>query len=638
MPGRELGLRLEERLELGPAPLLLEQREEPRVRLARRPERREVAAPGGDGGRQVGEPGAQLGRAEGEVPRRAAVRLGLGAPLEDPREPLVRGRGLVQPLERGEGARLARGPRLRELAVGRDRARRVVELLLVEAREPLRRALARLGLGLGLGEPLERAGEPARVALALAELREPAGRAPRGRGVGLAVERLLERRARLPAVPEALVQLAELGGDVRPERLVLRAGRRAHEHARRVGPAVEHRRELEEAVAHGLVRGVDGEDLLRQRERRREVAEPLELQLDEPLLHLDAARPAEVLDLEGHHPRRFLRPPAARVGGLERRGGAHDGGLAPEQGLRGAVGGLVARVQREHLLDVRQGPLDLLERAAVEVDEPRADLERVGRGRLRGERRLEHARDLLEPPGARVALLERPARRGVAGVDPEDLLEQLDRALLLFAADLDEREGAAEQRELIGALRAVARGEGVEVRELRRLVRLDEDALEAQEGLLVRGQDGERALEVGASAAGVAEEIGEELGGVDEDLGLGGLREHPEAPLAGEALVRERELGEPVVARSGLVELRPQLGVRAPLRRGGHEHVERGRFVVDPLLERGFEVVDAERDARALRVLLHVGSGPRLAMGRQAGVPALPSNLRPQCAAERRPR
>ncbi len=412
--GRLLRRRGERRLlreggrELLPAPLLFEQRCEPRQHLARGAVRGDVRLPRRERRGPVGQPGRpQLRRAKRQLAGARRVALGGDQAVEHPGELGPGAHRLVEAAQRARRVRLQ--PRPQEALVGGDGRGEVGEIDLGDAAQLGDGGEARVLLGLDLGEPGQRGGEPPRIARLGAEGREGARRAQAGLVVGAGVEDRLVRGPRLLPVAQLAEEIAEVGADARPHRRIARGRRRPRERLGRLELLVERRRELDEARADVVVGGVERDHGLVDGERLLQVAELLQRQPRELLLRLQPLGAAQRLDLHADQARRLGR--LAR--GLERDGerGRHARGerLVREQLLGDAAGVLVGGIGAEDLLDVGERALDLAEAARVQPEEPRADRQRLLRrlGRLLGEGLLQQLGEIGEPARLLVELGER---------------------------------------------------------------------------------------------------------------------------------------------------------------------------------------------------------------------------------------
>jgi hypothetical protein len=104
----------------------------------------------------------------------------------------------------------------------------------------------------------------------------------------------------------------------------------------------------------------------------------------------------------------------------------------------------------------------------------------------------------------------------------------------------------------------------------------------------------EHALGVGHCAIGVAEHVGEKAGGMQEHLRLVLRREQLDSPILRQVLVRERELGERIVALRRGVQLLPQLRIGLAFRRLRDEHLQHCLRVFEPQLEHRVDFVDSQ--------------------------------------------
>ena len=116
------------------------------------------------------------------------------------------------------------------------------------------------------------------------------------------------------------------------------------------------------------------------------------------------------------------------------------------------------------------------------------------------------------------------------------------------------------------------------------------------------GVEGERSLGAPSAPRGVAEDVREEEPGALEELGLRGRGHRLDPPLAREALVREGELGEAVLALRQVVEFVPEPVDALPARVRGEQEVEHARLVFELLFECGRERVEARRATACFRV------------------------------------
>ena len=175
--------------------------------------------------------------------------------------------------------------------------------------------------------------------------------------------------------------------------------------------------------------------------------------------------------------------------------------------------------------------------------------------------------------GAKVLLFEHASRTRVRGIEPEQLLVDLDRPLLPPVGLLDELRRLAKKLDLLAA-RPVLRRRDVHLGELAEFARLREKSVESLEGRLMRGQRHEDALEVVSRDERVAEDVREEHGGFEKELRDHRRGEHLRAAPLRVRLVGERELAHALVAYGRLVELCPRLRGELSLRERRHERVE----------------------------------------------------------------
>ncbi len=250
---------------------------------------------------------------------------------------------------------------------------------------------------------------------------------------------------------------------------------------------------------------------------------------------------------------------------------------------------------------MRHRALRLLQLVREDVDQLCADAEEIlgvgrrnaarelrilaGLRRPRGERLLEHARDVAEAVRLQVPRLERVPERLVARLDLDEVLVGLDR-LVLEARAFVQDGGALQEDDLLGP-RPVRRGLGAEIGELLVVVDARELRVDALERSRVRRVRGEGALEVRRRPELVAEDLAEERRGPVEELRLQGREEGLQLPALGDRLVGERELRHAIVLHRRVVQLLPDALVELVLRQGHQHRVEDLLFVLELRVERG---------------------------------------------------
>ncbi len=478
------------------------------------------------------------------------------------------------------------------------RRRRELGELLVHAHSPLR-------VGLDDGDALEDLAQAAGVLVALVDLPQRIGRDEDrvGRGFGRR-EDTRERRLRALRVASTQLHLAELGAGLCLDAAVLHRREHASERLRCVGVALERRRERHVPRAQIVVGGVEREGLLERVERPRGVAEALAPQAAEAGEQRRALGAARAVELQRQVPRHFL----GRAVGLERRRergrGAPGETLDDDELLSDPPRVLVHGIEEQQLLEVRQRALRLLQAIGVEVDDAREQHASRGvvRRRIDRQRLLVQANDVAEPIRSDVERLEAPAGVFVARLEPQEGLQEFHHLVVGAARLREEDRGAPEQGHLL-ATRSVRSGARVHLGELLRLSCLREELVDLRERRRVARRQRERPFEVRHRADLVAEDVAEEAGGLEEELGGDRRLHRPEALSLRDALERERDLAQPVVSVSRLMQLLPRVRRQGGARKRREHRVDEGLFIVDLRLER-----EGGRDlARAppRRLLLH---------------------------------
>jgi hypothetical protein len=604
--GRQLDLALEDRRELGVRSETGEERHELVVQVARGAEAlRDLA----EQRRRTGEIARAVGpdarRLEQEATGDQRLALARGTRLER-RHEIVEATGrLVQSIEdvaRRSDALAAR----RERASPRcDRAIEIFQLVFGDGPEPLGSVGRLFGVGRAVRDALERRRE-LRGRDALRQVGEGARRLELRRGIRRGVEHLRDLRRGALGVAERGDDARGLDRDERLGERILGERRGAREELRRVLHLAEGLGRRAQELARRAIGRIGHDDLLEERPGRREVV-LAGVERREPLLDLEALGSAAVLlELGGEHARDGLVVAGPLVRLLERRGGSGRARAVGEELLGHRHHELVVRVGLEHGLDVRRRPLDL-------VGLGRVDLDQSATGRDRGflvSRRAGGAEALLQElrevgPFARVAeaLLERSERRRVTRLDLQDRRADLDRFFVLALDAVEELHRAAKQIELLARV-GLGRGEvGQQLAQACAIAELHEDLFEELRDLGVAGRERDRLLEVGARALGVAHAIDEEARGGEARRGLRRRREELHAAIAEHLLEGHRELGHAIVAHRRVGQSRPQLRVRLPLCQGGRQHLEDRDFVLERLIEKLAEQLDAQRGALGLRFL-----------------------------------
>ncbi len=291
----------------------------------------------------------------------------------------------------------------------------------------------------------------------------------------------------------------------------------------------------------------------------------------------------------------------------------------------------VGRFGREKLLAVRHRALRLVKLVGVELDDAREEPSPRGLGgrRIGRERLLVQAQDVPEATALDVERLQPPARFFVAGIETDELLEQIGDLDVVGAVEKLDR--APQERRLFPA-RAVRRDGGHHLRELLRLPRLQEERLDHLERTRVRGRYRQRALQARHRAELVTENVAEVAGRLEQELRRHRLRNRLQPLALRHRLERKRELAHAVVASGRRMQLVPPAGRKCAAAQRREHRVEELLLVLDLRLEREGRRMLIRAFPLPRRLLLH--GEPRCPGTRPGSIESnrprsLPLRLRP---------
>jgi hypothetical protein len=257
---------------------------------------------------------------------------------------------------------------------------------------------------------------------------------------------------------------------------------------------------------------------------------------------------------------------------------------------------------------VRDRLLRLPQPLHVDLDQPLARRVRVRlRHRVAVQRLLQHLRQIGHLARAQVGFLQLLARLRVRRIQLQDLQEQLDPPLFFLgpAEPLAQLQRAPQHRDLVALVGLVRRRRRVQIAQAQPLLVLDQQRFQLRERRRVGGRQADRLLQVHLRPVRVAERVREERADPRQDVGLERGRQLRQLLVARQPLVRERQLGEPVVPRRRRIQPAPQLRLVLAALRRGHQHIQDLGLVLKLLVERRAQRFEPERHASHLRVGLH---------------------------------